>query len=61
MIIVTDNGRGFNTKKIHKSKGYGLRSIKERVAVADGILNIESSNKGTNISISIPWEAYENE
>jgi signal transduction histidine kinase len=61
MIIVIDNGKGFNTKEIHKSKGYGLRSIKERAAVAEGILNIESSSKGTKISISIPWEEYEYE
>ena len=60
-VIVIDNGQGFNTKKIHESKGYGLRSIKERAAMAEGILNIESSSKGTKISISIPWEGYENE
>jgi len=61
MVVVTDNGKGFNTKKIYTTKGYGLRSIRERAAVAGGILNIESSDNGTNISISIPWEVYENE
>lgn len=61
IIIVSDNGKGFNTKEIHKSKGYGLRSIKERASVADGKVNIESGSKGTRISISIPWEDYEDE
>lgn len=61
MVIVIDNGTGFNTKKIDKSKGYGLRCIKERAAMVDGIINIESSSKGTKISTTIPWEGYEDE
>ncbi|MGD9569134.1 MAG: sensor histidine kinase [Sedimentibacter sp.] len=55
-ITVADNGKGFNLKEIHNFKGYGIKTIKERVALADGTLKIESSSKGTRISIVIPWE-----
>ena len=58
-ITVADNGKGFNLKEIHNFKGYGLKTIKERVALTDGTLKIESSSKGTRISISIPWEVYD--
>lgn len=58
-ITVADNGKGFNLKEIHNFKGYGLKTIKERVALTDGTLKIVSSSKGTKISISIPWEVYD--
>jgi len=59
MIIIFDNGKGFDVKKIgahsNKLSGFGLFSIKERLSRLNGHLEIESSvGKGTNITISVP-------
>ena len=54
-IMVEDNGKGFNPKKIKKAKGMGISSIDKRVDHLNGSLNIESDiGKGTTIIIDIP-------
>ncbi|MFY0602419.1 MAG: tetratricopeptide repeat protein [Flavobacteriaceae bacterium] len=50
--LAKDNGKGFDPKEI--GKGIGLKNIEERVQEIRGTLAIESSNKGTEIKISIP-------
>lgn len=54
MLFFEDNGKGFDTKNL--SSGYGLTNIKKRVEELEGIFSIYSTNRGTNISISIPYE-----
>ena len=53
ILIVEDNGIGFNTNK-HK-KGIGLQNIKERIESLDGKFIIDSTlKKGTHITLEIP-------
>jgi signal transduction histidine kinase len=49
ILQIADNGIGFDTHKA--SKGIGLRTIKERANKIGGQLSIQSSKKGTEISI----------
>ncbi|WP_445721927.1 ATP-binding protein [Flavobacterium sp.] len=51
-IKITDNGIGFNVKKIKNT--FGIKNIKKRILVLNGILNIESNHLGTTIFITIP-------
>jgi two-component system sensor histidine kinase DegS len=59
-ILIVDNGVGFNTKDIRMTNsdstgGFGLFSMKERVALLEGEIDIVSEvGKGTKISILIP-------
>jgi two-component system NarL family sensor kinase len=51
-LVYKDDGIGFDHKDIQT--GMGLNNIKSRVAKLSGELNIEASNKGTNVNIEIP-------
>ncbi len=59
-IIIFDNGVGFDPKTIKMtntdlSGGFGLFSMKERVALLEGELSITSEDKkGTRLNIQIP-------
>lgn len=57
-LIVEDNGKGFDIKKIHMNKNtssMGLNNIKERIIPFDGKLTIDSrKGAGTSIIIEIP-------
>lgn len=59
-IVLFDNGIGFNTKDIRMTNsdstgGFGLFSMKERVALLEGEIEIVSEvGKGTTIKILIP-------
>lgn len=54
-IMVEDNGKGFNTKKISKNTGMGIHSIDKRIENLGGTVTIESEkNKGTTVIIDIP-------
>lgn len=49
-LVITDNGVGFDTTLDHR--GLGIRSIRERVEMINGSLNIESGiDQGTTITI----------
>jgi len=56
LIIVEDDGIGFNINSIGKKNGhYGLVGINERVRLLDGYVKITSrSSRGTTIQIEIP-------
>jgi PAS domain S-box-containing protein len=57
MLMVEDDGSGFNTKKF--VKGFGLRNIKSRVEVLEGTVDIDSSpGKGTVTTVEIPLSYY---
>lgn len=54
-LTVRDSGRGFDTAQAIKGRGLGLTSMKERVALVDGELSIESQpQKGTTVFVRVP-------
>jgi signal transduction histidine kinase len=61
LVIVEDNGRGFQPEvplKVEERGGLGLVGINERVALVGGKLNIESEpGCGTTLAIRIPASA----
>lgn len=54
-LKIIDNGIGFNASAQSLRKGSGLYNINSRVKVLNGSFEINSSNKGTHINISIPY------
>ena len=53
IIELLDNGVGFSNTT--KSKGIGMKNMRDRADKINAKLNIESqSNRGTTLSISIP-------
>ena len=56
-IIFNDDGVGFDTNLLTKSKQFGLIGMKERVKSLSGMFSIKSTpTKGTLINISIPLD-----
>ena len=51
-MLIKDNGGGFDLSK--KSKGKGLGNMNERAKLIDGKFDIESTSRGTSISICVP-------
>ncbi|MDP9292969.1 MAG: sensor histidine kinase, partial [Actinomycetota bacterium] len=51
-LAVSDDGRGFDPDA--PSKGFGLTGMRERVALADGELEIESGPAGTTVRARLP-------
>lgn len=55
LVKVEDNGKGFDTTMILKDKrSFGLHNILSRAKIIGGECHIESSERGTNITIYIP-------
>jgi PAS domain S-box-containing protein len=53
-VVFSDNGKGFDYEKNKELiKGSGLRSIKNRIFMLNGEIDVNSSDKGTTISIKI--------
>ncbi|GIN56149.1 sensor histidine kinase [Lederbergia ruris] len=53
-VIIRDNGKGFDPA-VNKNGSFGLIGMKERIAILDGELKIESTpNEGTMIHIKVP-------
>jgi two-component system NarL family sensor kinase len=61
-LIISDNGRGFNTQENKYDKGYGigLRNLAERVEYHLGEFNVQSSKNGTLVTARIPKTSYAN-
>jgi signal transduction histidine kinase len=62
VVEIQDNGVGFDIEAMRKNYGergsLGMVNMEERVAIFEGLLNIESApNKGTRISIFAPIQA----
>ena len=56
-LIFNDDGVGFDTNLLTKSKQFGLIGMKERVKSLSGMFSIKSTpTKGTLINISIPFD-----
>jgi len=55
-LTVTDNGVGFDTTRLQdKQEGLGLLSMKERVGLVDGTLDIQSAEgEGTRVRVWVP-------
>ncbi|MFO0434537.1 MAG: sensor histidine kinase, partial [Sphingobacteriaceae bacterium] len=55
LLLLSDDGIGFNINDTIKSEGIGLKNIKNRVEQLKGTIEIGSSqNKGTIFTIRIP-------
>jgi signal transduction histidine kinase len=55
-IKVADNGKGFNPDFDNEIKGSGLRGIKNRVFLLNGDFNLNTTKKGTIITIKFKNE-----
>ncbi len=54
-LEISDDGMGFDTKIVHG--GLGLTAMKERTAMLNAIISIDSSvGKGTKITLEVPYE-----
>jgi PAS domain S-box-containing protein len=56
-LLVSDNGCGFDTTTALMEKGLGFISMKERLHILDGKINVYSKPlRGTRIEVSVPLE-----
>jgi PAS domain S-box-containing protein len=54
-LIINDQGKGFDLVAA-REKGLGLTSMRERVRLVDGTINIQSKpNSGTTIRVCVPF------
>ncbi|MDR1616182.1 MAG: sensor histidine kinase [Syntrophomonadaceae bacterium] len=55
-VVIKDGGRGFNPRHAsNKKDSYGILGMKERVALFNGVMEIESSDgSGTQVTVKIP-------
>ena len=61
VVVVSDNGKGFNSDNIHASKGLGWNSIHARMELIGGSVNVYSkANEGTKVKLVIPNQHSEN-
>ena len=65
VLIVEDDGKGFDAAALSKEKkggkGLGLTGMRERSALIDGTLEVETSpGSGTTIYVKVPVKAPEN-
>jgi PAS domain S-box-containing protein len=53
-LIISDSGKGFDPEAAFQGKGLGLSSMRERVRLINGAINIESKrNGGTTIHVRV--------
>src|SRR6266571_2740611 len=54
-VVVTDNGRGFDTQAAAVSSSHlGIQSMRERAAMLGGTVSFTSKGTGTRILVQIP-------
>ncbi len=57
-VTVSDTGKGFNPEDLARTKGMGLKLIRERVELLGGTVNIDSSpGQGVRVALQIPVES----
>jgi signal transduction histidine kinase len=55
VIIVADDGRGFEPRSVDESRHFGLGLMRRRVELAGGTVEVNSGlSRGTTVSISLP-------
>jgi PAS domain S-box-containing protein len=60
MLTVRDNGQGFRAGEARKPGSYGLTGLRERAALLDGEVSIESAaGRGTVIELRLPTKELE--
>lgn len=53
-LLMSDDGKGFDTDTISQSKGIGWKNIFSRLSLIDGKINIDSApGKGTTVNIDV--------
>lgn len=61
-LVVVDNGKGFDVEEYHRQydpSKMGLRGIKERVDILNGVFSVESSpGKGTKLTVILPLQGF---
>lgn len=50
-LRLADNGTGFDGS----AEGFGLAGLRERVRLADGTVDIDTSASGTVLTVGVPW------
>jgi signal transduction histidine kinase len=59
-IVVSDDGRGFAADRTGPREegqgGYGLYSVRERLALWDGSLAVDSDASGTRVTVQVPFK-----
>jgi signal transduction histidine kinase len=59
IIVVEDNGHGFDVTKLTHSQGLGLRNLQQRAALFSGHVNVQSqAGTGTRLTITMPIRAH---
>ena len=60
VLLIRDNGRGFDQADPSLSKSLGLLGMRERAAILGGRVNISSApGKGTSVTVWIPLRLTE--
>jgi signal transduction histidine kinase len=58
LLAIEDDGQGFDTTKIDKTKHFGLLGLEERAALLHGDLSIHSRlGQGTRLELRVPLDA----
>jgi PAS domain S-box-containing protein len=61
VVIIEDDGIGFDTTSVQSKKTFGILGMKERVLSLGGKFELVSSpGKGTKITVSLPYEDKKN-
>ena len=56
-LTIADDGQGFRMDNTQVRKHYGLKFMRERIELLNGIFSVQSQkSKGTRISITLPYE-----
>lgn len=54
MIVINDNGRGFDLKELESNKGIGFRNMMNRMQLINGLIKVNSEvEKGSSVTIEL--------
>lgn len=60
MVIIEDDGKGFDTVSVQNKKSFGILGMQERILILGGSFELVSSpGKGTKIIIGLPYHTSE--
>ena len=55
IIVIQDNGKGFETQRLNNFEGFGINRIRARIKKYKGSISISSkANEGTTVKIKVP-------